>query len=80
MATILTWLAVIGLMNDSPCSDMPTRQNQPVLLIEDEASAISPFARERASFVAPWHDRNAIPDPRLPIQSRHEPRTVSRTP
>ena len=71
MATIFTWLAVIGLMNDSSCGDMPSRENQPVLLIEDESSAISPFARERSSFVPPWHDRNAIPDPRLPIPSRH---------
>lgn len=69
VATILTWVAVIGLMNGVEPSDSLAPENRPVLLVEDETSAPSPFARERSSFVPPWRERDQLPDSRLPIPS-----------
>lgn len=70
MATLLMWLTLLGGMSqDETLDDSPRPVEQAVLLEEDVTSASSPFARDRAGFVPPWHDREAFPDSRLPISS-----------
>lgn len=74
MTSCIVWLAVIGAMSDFPVTRPPSAGSQAILLVEDETEATSPFARQRASFVPPWRERERRADDRLPIASETDER------